>query len=100
MIEAVLFDLDGTLLLSSQTCKPHVNYFHEICDALCIGPEKCLMVGDHYKMDGPALELGMQVYMLSTEIKPLNALPAYLKSAQEKPKYADIHRNHRTRWLR
>ena len=65
---------------TSYFCKPNLNYYREVCDALNVSPAECLMVGNDAKEDMVALELGMKVFMLTDcminkEGKDISAYP-------------------------
>lgn len=51
------------------SCKPHVNYYREFTQQENLNPRTCLMIGDDLKRDGPAIQLGMQVIILSGQSK-------------------------------
>ena len=46
-------------------CKPNIHYYEEVCAALKVRPEECLMVGNDAREDLVAEELGMKVFLLT-----------------------------------
>ena len=50
---------------NSRYCKPNPAYYREVCDALGVLPEECLMVGNDVNDDMPAAALGMRVFLLT-----------------------------------
>lgn len=48
------------------SCKPNVQYYHELKKKLNLIPEECLMIGNDEKKDGPARELGIEVVIISS----------------------------------
>lgn len=50
---------------NSRYCKPSVNYYREVLDALGAKPEESLMVGNDVTEDGAARELGMEVFLIT-----------------------------------
>jgi FMN phosphatase YigB (HAD superfamily) len=45
-------------------CKPHLEYYQEICDKLQVQPGDCLMVGNDMGEDMVAQKLGMKTYLI------------------------------------
>ena len=50
---------------SSHFCKPNLSYYKEVCDALDVSPEECLMVGNDVSEDMITEKLGMKVFLLT-----------------------------------
>ncbi len=50
---------------NSRYCKPNLQYYTAILEALGVTPEECLMVGNDVGEDMIARELGMQVFLLT-----------------------------------
>jgi HAD superfamily hydrolase (TIGR01549 family) len=51
--------------------KPHLAYYREILERLGQRPDKCLMVGDSWKMDiAPASSVGLRVFWVTTDNEP------------------------------
>ena len=50
---------------NSSFCKPNLNYYRSVCQALGVRPEECLMVGNDVSEDMVAEKLGMQVFLLT-----------------------------------
>lgn len=48
------------------SCKPNVQYYHELKNKLNLIPEQCLMIGNDEKKDGPAREIGIEVVIIRT----------------------------------
>ena len=78
---------------NSRCCKPNPAYYREVCDALGVSPEECLMVGNDVRDDMPAAALGMRVFLLTDcllnpagadiEVYPhgsFDALKAYIRT--------------------
>jgi len=57
------FDLI-TAIEGSSFCKPKIEYYLEICRALGIGPESCLMVGNDTVNDMVVSKIGMKTFLL------------------------------------
>jgi len=53
-----------TTATNSSACKPEAKYFTEILDHLNYDVEECLLIGDEVKMDLPATEIGLLVYIV------------------------------------
>ncbi|NLP35397.1 MAG: HAD family hydrolase [Clostridiales bacterium] len=49
---------------NSSYCKPNLNYYREILDAIGKKPEDCIMIGNDVKEDMCAAELGMDTFLL------------------------------------
>lgn len=49
-------------------CKPHLEYYQEICDKLQVQPEDCLMVGNDIGEDMVAQKLGMKTYLVEDHL--------------------------------
>ncbi|MBQ8401794.1 MAG: HAD family hydrolase [Clostridia bacterium] len=50
---------------NSRYCKPNPEYYLEICRQIGKKPEECLMVGNDVGDDMPAVQTGMQVFLLT-----------------------------------
>ena len=50
---------------NSRYCKPNLKYYEDITRTLHCQPEECLMVGNDAAEDMAALEIGMQVFLLT-----------------------------------
>ena len=50
---------------NSRHCKPNPAYFQDVCDALGVSPEECLMVGNDAIEDTAAEKLGIRVFLLT-----------------------------------
>lgn len=50
---------------NSSYCKPNLNYYLEVANAVGAKPEECLMIGNDISDDMPACELGMEVFLLT-----------------------------------
>ena len=50
---------------NSRHCKPNPAYYQDVCDALGVHPEECLMVGNDAIEDTAAEKLGIQVFLLT-----------------------------------
>lgn len=50
---------------NSHWCKPSLDYYREILDALGLEPGECLMVGNDAEEDMVARELGLEVFLLT-----------------------------------
>ena len=46
-------------------CKPNPAYYQDVCDALGVSPEECIMVGNDAIEDTAAEKLGIQVFLLT-----------------------------------
>lgn len=51
-------------------CKPHPAYFEEILEQQQLSAEECLLIGDELKMDLPATQVGIRVFIVES---PKNA---------------------------
>lgn len=54
-----------TTYSNSRYCKPNVGYYKEIAKTLGVAPSDCLMVGNDVSDDGPALDAGMDFFLLT-----------------------------------
>ncbi len=45
-------------------CKPHQEYYREICDIIKVDPTECLMIGNDVEQDMVAGETGMKTYLV------------------------------------
>ena len=54
---------------NSTYCKPHLNYYLEICSKISIKPENCLMVGNDPFNDMIASKTGMKTYLTTDSEK-------------------------------
>ncbi|MDB5100020.1 MAG: hydrolase [Cyanobacteria bacterium RYN_339] len=59
--------------------KPDVAYYHELLAKLDCGPERCLMVGNDFRKDLPAMDAGIQTFLLDRPMsrKARKALATY-----------------------
>lgn len=46
-------------------CKPNLDYYRDVMDALNVTPEECVMVGNDVGEDMIARKLGMQVFLMT-----------------------------------
>jgi HAD superfamily hydrolase (TIGR01549 family) len=63
-------DLPFALITSYENMhftKPHREYYQEIADRIGTPAERCLMVGDDWKLDRPAIEAGMRFFWVTDE---------------------------------
>ncbi|MBY0471885.1 HAD family hydrolase [bacterium] len=54
--------------------KPYPNYYREVLQQISCGPGECMLIGNEIKMDLPAVQVGLPVYIVippSTKEKPL-----------------------------
>lgn len=49
-------------------CKPHLEYYEEICDRISVKPEECLMVGNDVGEDIIAGKLGMKTFLVENRL--------------------------------
>lgn len=49
------------------SCKPRIEYYQELLQQEGLNPTECLMVGNDRKNDLPAIQLGIPVYLLSSD---------------------------------
>jgi FMN phosphatase YigB (HAD superfamily) len=63
-LKAADFEL-VTTYENSHFCKPNLDYYQEILRKIGEQPENCIMVGNDVTEDMAALELGMQVFLLT-----------------------------------
>jgi FMN phosphatase YigB (HAD superfamily) len=59
--------------------KPDVAYYHELLAKLGCGPERCLMVGNDFRKDLPAMQAGIRTFLLDRPMsrKARQALATY-----------------------
>jgi FMN phosphatase YigB (HAD superfamily) len=59
--------------------KPDVAYYHELLAKLECGPERCLMVGNDFRKDLPAMAAGIETFLLDRPMsrKARKALASY-----------------------
>ena len=50
---------------NSRHCKPNLDYYRDVMDALGVKPEECVMVGNDVDEDMIAEKLGMKVFLLT-----------------------------------
>lgn len=50
---------------TSKYCKPNLDYYREILNAIDVAPEECLMVGNNVSEDMIAKELGLNVFLIT-----------------------------------
>ncbi len=48
------------------SCKPNVHYYQELKNKLNLKPEECFMIGNDEEKDGPAREIGVDVFILKS----------------------------------
>ncbi|HHW18855.1 MAG TPA: HAD family hydrolase [Firmicutes bacterium] len=53
-----------TTLDNMHFCKPHLEYYREICETLHLDPERCVMVGNDVQEDIVARKLGMKTFLV------------------------------------
>jgi FMN phosphatase YigB (HAD superfamily) len=78
MAWAGIADLPFALVTSYETshfCKPHLEYFLEICAAIERKPRECLMVGNDADDDVAARSLGMRSYLVTDHLINHRRLP-------------------------
>ncbi len=76
-LEADVFDLITSYEVM-HFCKPHLEYYQEICEKLQLKPQDCLMVGNDVGEDMVAEKLGMKTFLVEdyvidpghTDIRP------------------------------
>jgi FMN phosphatase YigB (HAD superfamily) len=64
---ANLADIEWAFLTHPQVMtrtKPDVDYYHELLGKLGCGPERCLMIGNDFRKDLPAMEAGIRTFLL------------------------------------
>lgn len=49
-------------------CKPHLEYYEEICDRISVHPTECLMVGNDVGEDIIAGKLGMKTFLVENRL--------------------------------
>ena len=49
--------------------KPDVDYYHELLAKLGCGPERCLLIGNDFRKDLPAMDAGIRTFLLD---RPMN----------------------------
>lgn len=54
-----------TVYDNSCHCKPNPAYYQDVCDAMGVSPEECLMVGNDAAEDTPAEKIGIRVFLLT-----------------------------------
>jgi FMN phosphatase YigB (HAD superfamily) len=70
---AGLADIEWAYLTHPQIMtrtKPDVAYYHELLAKLACGPERCLMVGNDFRKDLPAMEAGIRTFLLDRPMTP------------------------------
>lgn len=80
---AGLADIDWALVTQPQTMtrtKPDVDYYHELLAKLNLGPERCLMIGNDFRKDLPAMDAGIRTFLLD---RPMNAKARRARGAYE-----------------
>lgn len=53
-----------TTLHNMHFCKPHLEYYQEICRFLKLDPRKCVMIGNDVQEDMVAKKLGMKTFLV------------------------------------
>jgi len=66
-LEPAAFDLITSYEIM-HFCKPHLEYYQEICDKLQVQPEDCLMVGNDMGEDMVAQKLGIKTYLIEDHL--------------------------------
>ena len=62
---------DFEIITTYENCvysKPNTKYFLSIAEKLGVAPEECLMVGNDVGDDMPAMDIGMQVFLLTENL--------------------------------
>lgn len=62
-LDPAMFDLITSYEIM-HFCKPHLDYYREICDMLQVFPSECLMIGNDMGEDIVAGRLGMKTYLV------------------------------------
>ncbi|WP_461367817.1 HAD family hydrolase [Candidatus Darwinibacter acetoxidans] len=57
-----------TTFENSRFTKPHLGYFQGILEAIGAAPQDCLMVGNDLVEDLPAVELGMEFFLVTDDL--------------------------------
>ncbi len=68
---AGVVDFPYDLITSYETmhfCKPHLQYYQEICDRIGVKPEEAMMVGNDVQDDMVAGKLGMKTFLVDEEL--------------------------------
>lgn len=60
---------------NSHFCKPHLEYFLEVCSAITQRPEECLLVGNDMDEDLAARSLRMRSYLVTDHLINLRRQP-------------------------
>jgi FMN phosphatase YigB (HAD superfamily) len=71
-------DLPFALVTTFETahfCKPHPEYFLEVCQAIGQPPQRCLMVGNDALEDAVARGLGMRTFLVTDHLVNPRGLP-------------------------
>ena len=55
-------------------CKPHPEYYEEVLKQENFKPEDCLLIGNERKMDLPATQVGIGVFLIRKRAKELTCL--------------------------
>ncbi|UCG84222.1 MAG: HAD family hydrolase [Dehalococcoidia bacterium] len=63
-LEDIEFDL-VTHIGNMSYCKPHIEYYQEVCQRIDEGPEVCLMVGNDPVNDMVVSKIGMRTYLVT-----------------------------------
>ena len=63
--------------------KPDVGYYHELLGKLGCGPDRCLMVGNDFRKDLPAMDAGIRTFLLDR--------PMSRKARRERARYRPDH---------
>jgi FMN phosphatase YigB (HAD superfamily) len=83
---AGLADIEWAFLTHPQIMtrtKPDVAYYHELLAKLGCGPERCLMVGNDFRKDLPAMDAGIRTFLLDR--------PMSKKARAARARYAPDH---------
>jgi len=55
-------------LETMSTCKPRIEYYHDLVRILDVDPAKCLMIGNDMEQDLPASEVGMGTFLVEGHV--------------------------------
>lgn len=90
---AGLADIEWAFLTHPQIMtrtKPDVGYYHELLAKLGCGPERCLMIGNDFRKDLPAMDAGIRTFLLD---RPMSRKAQKARSRYEPDhfgSYADL----------
>ncbi|MDR7401301.1 MAG: HAD family hydrolase [Armatimonadota bacterium] len=60
---------------TAHVCKPHPEYFLEVCEAIGHPPQRCLMAGNDAREDAVARRLGMRTFLVTDHLINPGGLP-------------------------